>query len=361
MLDRFSNVDPARTSTGWMNSARAFAIMAVVCIHMLAATIEDGGMNFSSGWWAANILDSAIRWSVPVFLMISGALALDPKRGIQPRYFLLKRWYRIGIPLVFWTVFYVVFRLFVLGGYQEGWDPIRAIVSGSPFVQLYFLYVLAGLVLLTPFLRLLTTHGSRRLQYGSAAIFLCIGISDQLFMYAFSVGSYNAVTRFLPMVGYYVLGWCLRDVVVRREGAALAWVGFIGSTAATALLARFGPGDQPWRYVYDYLSPTVVLAAICVYLLMHRYMSRDLPILETLAPLSFGVFLIHAVFVFGVRLYLDKPETVAEVLLQGIGLTIVYTILSALVTWLAIRVPYVRAVFGASDPKVPPAAPVRVT
>lgn len=81
----------------------------------------------------------------PVFIMISGALALDPARGNKPRKFLSKRVWRIRIPLVFWTAVYVVFRRFYLLPTDDGWNPGIAILTGSPFVRLYFLYVLAGL------------------------------------------------------------------------------------------------------------------------------------------------------------------------------------------------------------------------
>jgi surface polysaccharide O-acyltransferase-like enzyme len=298
----------------------------------------------------ANAIDSSVRWSVPVFVMISGALALDPARGVQPRAFLLKRWYRIGIPLIFWTIFYVWFKLYILGGKDDGWDPVAAIASGSPFIQLYFLYVLAGLVLLTPMLRLLSAHGSRRLQFGTAAIFLGLGVADQMLMYFFGVGSPNMVTRFLPMVGYYIIGWCLRDVVLGRRGVLITVALWILSVASTALIAGLGTGEKPWRYIYDYLSPTVVLASICAFLLLHRFGQRRSPVLEKFAPLSFGVFLVHAVFVFGVRLYIGTPGSPLGVIAHAFGLTLVYALAAAGITWLALKVPYLRAVFGASRP-----------
>ena len=80
---------------------------------------------------------------------------------------------------MFWTIVYVLFRRFYLQPDDESWNPGIAILTGSPFVQLYFLYVLAGLTLLTPFFRLLSVHGSRRLQWGTGLIFLGIGMADQ--------------------------------------------------------------------------------------------------------------------------------------------------------------------------------------
>ena len=93
-----------------MNPARAIAIVAVVAIHSLGTVVEQNFSGMGPDWWLANAVDSASRWSVPVFIMISGALALDPNRGSKPRKFLSKRIWRIGIPLVFWTVVYLQVR-----------------------------------------------------------------------------------------------------------------------------------------------------------------------------------------------------------------------------------------------------------
>src|SRR5690625_5977164 len=90
-LDRIPTENPPPTSTAWMNPARAIAIIAVVAIHSLGTVVEQNFAGMGPDWWLANAVDSASRWSVPVFIMISGALALDPNRGSKPRRFQIGR------------------------------------------------------------------------------------------------------------------------------------------------------------------------------------------------------------------------------------------------------------------------------
>ncbi|GAB3060855.1 acyltransferase family protein [Sediminivirga luteola] len=351
LLDRIENRNPRPTSTRWMDAARALAIVAVVAIHNISDTVETRfAEQGSAAWWLAVAIDSAARWAVPVFIMISGALALDPARGVQPREFLIKRFYRIGIPLIVWTGIYIWFRLYVLSGRENGWDPVVAVLRGAPFVQLYFLYVLAGLILLTPFMRLLPAFGSRRLQIGTATILIGIGVLDFLISFTVAVGEPNAATRFVPMMGYYVLGWVLRDVIVSGRRLLLVWAGFLGSVALTALWAGYGPGETPWKAIFDYLSPSVVLMSVCAYLLLHAHLRRRLPFLEWLYPLSFGVFLLHSLLVFGLRRWIGVPDTWLSVLGHGVGLTLLYTVICALITWAAIRIPLLRGAFGQARP-----------
>ncbi|MGO1448086.1 acyltransferase [Brevibacterium aurantiacum] len=356
-LDRIGSENLPSTSTAWMNPARAIAIVAVVTIHSLGTVVEENYAGMGPDWWVANGFDSAARWSVPVFIMISGALALDPARGNKPRKFLSKRVWRIGIPLVFWTAVYVVFRRFYLLPTDDGWNPGIAILTGSPFVQLYFLYVLAGLTLLTPFFRLLSVHGSRRLQWGTGLIFLGIGMLDQWVSIVFDVGEANIATRFLPMAGFYILGWVLRDVVLSPRGVVLAWLALAGAIAMTIVWAGLGPGEKPWIFPYEYLSPGVVIASLAAYLLLHHHMNTGFRLLHWFYPYSFGVFLLHPLLLYPLRNEMGLPTTVPGVILHAIVMPIVYTIICAAITWLAVKIPGVRAVFGEGGPRNPHAKP----
>lgn len=351
LLGRVGEDNPPPTSTGWMNPARSLAIIAVVAIHAIGDTVETRYTDFgTSAWWLANAIDSSARWSVPVFLMIAGALALDPAKGGRPREFLLKRVYRIGIPLVVWTVVYVLFRLYYMGGRESDWDPILAIASGSPFVQLYFLYVLAGLTLLTPFMRLLSTHGSRRVQWGTALILLGIGIADGIFASAFGVGEPNAATRFLPMMGFYLFGWVLRDWILTRRQAAVAALVFVAGVLTTFLWAGFGPGEKPWKFSYEYLSPMVVAMSLAAYLLLHFTMRSGFGLLTRLYPYSFGVFLLHPLLLFPMRELIGGPSSLGDVALHGLVMPIVYTLVCTVLTMIALKTPLVRAAFGEGRP-----------
>lgn len=346
-LDAVPQEAPPPTRTAWMDSARVLAIAAVVLIHVLAPTVEGRDIEFgSAGWWVANALNSASRWCVPVFLMIAGALALDPARVSRPRDFYRRRWQRIGIPLSFWTMFYLAFRALVLG---QDLTPDRAasdVARGSPFLQLYFLYVLAGLVVITPFLKVITRHATWRMQLGFGVVLLALGLGDQVVSYAGGVGEPNLVTRFLPFAGYYVLGWCLRDLLLTRRWVAPVWAALAGSIALTAALAAANDFGALGRYAYGFLSPTVAVMSVTAYLLLHRVLRSRGDSLRRWAPLAFGVFLVHGALVYGFRRLLGVPDHAAGVLASAVGLTLAYIVVSAAITWALLRVPYLRTVLG---------------
>ena len=347
ILDAVPEQPPPRTRTTWMDSARVLAIVAVVLIHVLAPSVEGHGVSVgSAAWWVANVLNSASRWCVPVFLMISGALALDPERVARPREFYRRRWRRIGVPLVFWTVVYLAFRQFFLGAGLTLDEAAADVGSGAPFLQLYFLYVLAGLVLITPFLKVVTRHATWRMQLGFAVVLLGLGALDQMLSYLGGLGEPNAATRFLPFIGYYVLGWVLRDVVPTRGWLAWTVLAWVASAAVVALLAAASGFGAVGRYGYGFLSLPVVVMSVAAYLLLHAWLrGRGAPV-RRVAPLAFGVFLVHGALVYGLRHLTGVPTDLAGVVLSAVGLTALHTVASAGLTWLLLRVPYLRMVLG---------------
>jgi len=69
-----TQIDPT-TSVAWLDDARIVAIFGVVLIHTSAKVLLESDVG-DSQWWAANVYDALARWSVPVFVMVSGALLL---------------------------------------------------------------------------------------------------------------------------------------------------------------------------------------------------------------------------------------------------------------------------------------------
>ena len=60
---------------------RILAAFAVVVLHTVAPLFLD--LYQSYDWNVANVYESLVRWSVPVFFMISGALFLNKRKGLN--------------------------------------------------------------------------------------------------------------------------------------------------------------------------------------------------------------------------------------------------------------------------------------
>jgi surface polysaccharide O-acyltransferase-like enzyme len=97
---------------------RAVAIVLVLLLH---ASTESYSVDLMSPqgveiWWASKIYDSIARVCIPLFVMLAGALLLQPSKTDEPlRQFYRKRWTRLGLPVIFWSIIYFAWAALVDG------------------------------------------------------------------------------------------------------------------------------------------------------------------------------------------------------------------------------------------------------
>jgi surface polysaccharide O-acyltransferase-like enzyme len=319
-----------------MDMLRIAAILAVIVIHAIGSATKQSGTGWHSAWWwGANLLNTACLWCVPVFVMVSGALLLDPTRQGSGSAFLKRRAMRIGIPLVFWIAVYLIFQRQFYGQDLSVGGTVKAVASGDPYLQLYFLFIVAGLTALTPVLRKLIEHSSRReltILTGGA---LGFGLVEHAVRELGGGGGFNAVTRFLPYVGYYLAGYLITTfTVTERSQRAARWLVVAGWLATAlgsgALAARYG-WTSNGNFLYDYLSPTVMLTSLAVFTAARSWTPKRLSTqqMRKLGGATFGVFLIHPLLLFPLQRMLSLPDS------SAIGRTVAWAVPVACVVFAA--------------------------
>ncbi len=97
-----------RENLFWIDVLRAVVMFGVVIIHVAADVITEWGAVPQDWWWAAHVYDSLVRGCVPLFVMISGALLLSKTESLGD--FFAKRFQRIAIPFLVWTILYLLWR-----------------------------------------------------------------------------------------------------------------------------------------------------------------------------------------------------------------------------------------------------------
>ncbi|MGW8289404.1 MAG: acyltransferase, partial [Candidatus Bathyarchaeia archaeon] len=140
---------------------RTVAIVLVIVLHASTETVTVADQMSPEGvtlWWTTNIYDSLARPAVPLFVMLSGALLLQPAKLDEPLgVFFKKRLNRIALPFLFWGIAYFAWRAFVNGETLTANSILQGVLTG-PYNHFWFLYLLVGLYLLTPVLRVLVAH-----------------------------------------------------------------------------------------------------------------------------------------------------------------------------------------------------------
>ncbi len=218
-------------------------------------------------WWTVNIYDSFTRIGVPLFVMLTGALLLQPSKIEPLGVFFRKRFARIGLPFLFWIAAYFAYDFLVI--HQPfSWNFIVQGILTGPYYHFWYLYMLLGLYLLTPILRIIVAHANRQLLKYFAIIWLLGIIIVPVPTY---FGAYHLDANLLTIpwwLGYYFIGVYLISVKVDRS---LLYILFILGGVLTAVgtyLVTLLVGGGMSLFFQDYFSPTIILGSIALFTLL---------------------------------------------------------------------------------------------
>ncbi len=254
----------------WVSWLRVLAICGVVTIHATGATAVRPDA-WSTGVGAlAIVLNRGFNYTVPVFVMLSGALLLDPGRYRGDADFLRRRALRLVPAVIVWHLFYWGFRVFYLDQSVAWQSALKLTLNGRLFTALYFFWIVLGLAVVTPVLVAWVADASRRavLIAGAAAAAIPAMTTATV---AFRGAPLNWVetpwTWWMPYLGVYILGWGLRGVVLR--GPALFAALFSAVAIGAVIAATFRREGVPVWFtglIGGYYSLGVQLFAVLVFL-----------------------------------------------------------------------------------------------
>jgi surface polysaccharide O-acyltransferase-like enzyme len=344
-----SKTDVEEVSMTWLDNSRIVATFAVVLLHTAAVVVLNGVVG-SGSWLVGNLYESFVRWCVPVFVMISGALLLDPAKNEDLRTFYTKRASRITVPLLFWSAFYLLYASAkgrVLGAPLSPVDLLTRLILGQPYFHMWFLYMMVTLYLFTPFLRKIVVGSTRgELTILTILAFLIAALSA---IEASVSGNDSKLffNLFLSYIPYFFLGYLIRTDK-RAWPKPILWGVFLLSSCLTAfgcyIVATYR-GLDVGLYFYGFLSITVIPMSVSIMYLLKSWTSPigSETFCRTLSALTFGVYLVHIVplhvFQF---LRLGPLEYHPAVSIPVIA--VVVFVSSAILSWMIYRVPYLRRV-----------------
>lgn len=303
--------------TTGMDTARVGACFMVIMLHVAAVNFNV----FDDQWWASNFYDSLTRGCVPVFLMISGVLLLNKQEDLPA--FFTKRFARVLPPLLFWSLFYMAWNTSqgVHYGAWSGW--IKTLASGPVVFHLWYLYAILGIYLFVPFLRNIW-QGSRLAEKRMFLAFWMLVSGWPIIRAVFDIDidllETYSLGSFVGLIGYLFLVAYVFEAYQKKMMKGQYWwtnAGLFVVFSALTMAATFAYSkhvDAPDPLFYDYLSPFVMAASVCVFNVLYGLGAKLRPYsaaLNRISACTLGVYCIH-IFV------MDRLESMTG-LLQSDG------------------------------------------
>lgn len=237
----------------WINWIRCLAILEVIAIHSSHNFLRGQAPNLEWTWLAAAGVMSVARSCVPIFVMVSGYLAGLKYKGWKDFY--SKKLFRVVFPFVIW---FVIYRL-----------------TNSYDYHFWFVYMIVPLYILAPVFIWIIKNLDKKI------VWLLIVI-----LFVGKLGGY---------AGYFLLGPLLGQIKMKR------WQSLMGMIIISTLLSFVTISNSLQKGVlleeyWDYLNPIVIILSIFVFLFFCNTNWNKNPLVGNLATNSYGIYLIHLLF-----------------------------------------------------------------
>lgn len=340
----------------YLDFMRILACVLVVGVHVSAMCLEQEdvtGINFK----VMNGFDCLSILGVPLFVMISGALLLDEAYPDDAKHLYLHKISRLVLLYFFWLIAYNTLS-FAQNGTEWSYENIKQEIVlnsllGKGMYHLWFLPMLAVLYLVTPFLKAFAADRKKCLWF-CGLCFLYAVFFPTIFKYDFPYrtivsGLYEqfSCAMFSGYVGIYMLGHVLHSYL---PALSQKWL-WLSGCAGTVMLGleiyacnreseRLGTFSAILNTPF---SVNAFVASACIFLIVKNLWQRESRMVGRLAKLTFGVYLIHPLFL---RLYqgLGFDTLFAPAVVAVPAVTLLMTAVSTLAVFLVSKIPLLRKV-----------------
>ena len=292
----------------FLDVLRVAATCAVVLLHTVTGVRDTRDMSeYPVESMVFLIIMDCVTWCVPVFIMISGYLFLDPEREI-PFFLILKKYCRrIILALFLFGVPYACLELIMQEKrFRPGliWEGVIKVCRGQSWAHMWYLYLILLLYLLTPALKVLMEKCPRSLIYVIMAM-IFVGGSILPFVKALPGGQENipALPAESIYLFYYLCGGLSANRKRKKEGIekqkhsaeAAAVLTIIWVMGMMAFRIKFGGSVQrPYNY------PFTAGLSLLIFELAgtgEGIWRRQEKYLKEAGGFCFTIYLVHPVFV----------------------------------------------------------------
>jgi len=279
---------------------RIFATLAVITLHVACREWHTCDVN-ELNWKIFNFYNAIVRWSVPVFIMISGSLFL--KREISISKMCSKYILRLFVAFAIW---YIIYFLLSNNSYEKSFFSAMR----SQY-HLWFLPMIMGIYFCVPIIKSIVLKRNIGIYFCCLSFLFWILIpsfivfikdfwNDSLLVCACAfercMGIMN-MNFLMSYIFYFVLGYYLSDTFFDKKQTIIIYligvIGFAFTIFVSELISVKLQTPSGWYYGYSTLN--VFLEALAVFVLFKSIsFKKEYKFIVLMSKWSFGAYCVHA-------------------------------------------------------------------
>ena len=344
----------------YIDYLRAFATFAVIVLHVAAENWYTTSV-YSLEWQTFNLYDSIVRWGVPIFTMISGALFL--KRDIPLKTIYLKYVLRIFIAFVFWSLIYIILMAMTIDSNGVSFQfvsPLITFLKGH--YHMWYLLMISGLYICIPIFKKIV-EDKNIMKYFLILSFVFTFVIPWLFdlvndfisNYAIlnivSALNYNIGVMNLNLVlgfsFYFVLGYYISTIEIKKDARKIIYILSVLGFLLTILLDSYIAirTNAPSGKYYGNFSINVLfeVLGIFVWFRYHKFDNQKLNrIMAKLSIYSFGVYLVHVLILEKINILFNVNTLSFFAPISVLAISILIGLISLIISVILNHIPVIK-------------------
>lgn len=314
---------------------RIIASFAVVMIHVtFQGYLRFGSKSNLNYLYFYNLCS----FCVPIFVMITGALSLDKDKKFKASK-IYRMLYILGIYGTCFSLMELVFTQKKFS-YKLIYEAFLNVILEKSWAHLWYLYMLIGLYLIMPLLRVFYLNSSLK---DIRRVIIILFIFNSLMPFLESIFKIE-IGFHIPITGIYVFYLLIGRYIYESNIETNKWMNvlFFISLISIIVFAYLGIS-------LTYENPITVLYGSMLFILMKKNNKHLIKIYKyggnILSSTTFGIYIIHMVFLNFIYKYLKiSPYAYGNPIILWCGITLIIFTGSFLVVLIIKRMPVLNAV-----------------
>lgn len=338
----------------YLDVIRIVACFLVIVVHVSSIPVTSSATD-TLDYQIGVVYNTLSIVSPALFFMLSGALFLNPaSKKVAVKQIWGKYILRLAIAYVFWSNFFtfIAWRPY----YTLSWNTVKLFLkeffTGVPMYHLWFIPAIIAIYMILPLLQEAFAEKKNCMYY--LLLFLVVQVILPTIQ-KFDIPNVNIFFQLysrvpfvlcIGYVGYFVLGYYLstEDFTCRTRRTVYA-LGVIGLGAAVGIEEYISIQQNTQTLMFNDLFSINTMLLACAIFVGARYapwkINKAEFLLEKISRLTFGIYLIHPLFMNIIMNQFTILEKINIILRIPVTAAIIF-LCSAIVTWCISKIPIVK-------------------
>ena len=231
------------------------AILGVIVIHVCSSVLTQVPIG-TFNWISALSYGTIFRASVPLFLMASGAILINPDKPFSIKKLYLHNILRIVIAMLFWGLGYKIYHLHVDGNlnFDAVWYSVKRLLLFDHEFHFYYIDMILIVYIFLPITRLVVEKADKKLLKYLLSIWMIFAViyptlrCFKPFSLLSGMTGQWAINLTYSSIGYGILGYYMSKYKPSIFAGIIAFLSGIAITFGATFYLSQSKRSTEWNF-----------------------------------------------------------------------------------------------------------------